>query len=638
MTISTCLKTICASLFATSICLGEVIDVPLGGDLQAALDGAPIDATIQLSEGTYEVAFTALLGGRAMTIRGAGLDDAGRPLTKISGGGSCRVFLCSGNEEGDLRLEQLEIREGFDASGNKEGGTSADGGGIYVFQADPSFDECWFVGNRGSRGGGVYADASSSPTFTNCTFLQNVGERSSAAICWGEEDSSAGSTMVVRGCTFTSNVDEGAFPFTFGEGIVTAQGGDLVLEESEFMMNDGFTSVGLAGTPAAHLVDACVFDDRTLRTIDWTGGTLSLRNTTLRRTDQSEASYGLYSSELEDGPGSLLLENCIFDGFRGSALLIKSSNQNGTIRNVDITDSGADFNAAVVISEAGRLEFIDCRFSDNVLAGAVVATNVGFTSCEFNGNEFQFGSAFSGHTADFEQCEFIANRTGLGGGTVFVQGGPATFSDCEFRGNASDAPGGGLGVRFNEAMVLVERCAFFDNTAAYGGGLAIGDSNVEILDCEFRGNQAVGFKKTFAALGGAIYVENVGATVIDILDCNIIENISDDAGGGIHVDSSRPGSTGPRVGGTTVCQNLPDQVTGPFDDLGGNTISELGSCNLAPYDFDGNWTVDGGDLAIVLGSWGPCTDDPCQADLNGDDRVDGGDLALVLGNWGPVDP
>jgi hypothetical protein len=46
-------------------------------------------------------------------------------------------------------------------------------------------------------------------------------------------------------------------------------------------------------------------------------------------------------------------------------------------------------------------------------------------------------------------------------------------------------------------------------------------------------------------------------------------------------------------------------------------------------DFDGNGTVDGADLAVLLGSWGGG-----GGDLNGDGTTDGADLATLLGAWG----
>lgn len=56
---------------------------------------------------------------------------------------------------------------------------------------------------------------------------------------------------------------------------------------------------------------------------------------------------------------------------------------------------------------------------------------------------------------------------------------------------------------------------------------------------------------------------------------------------------------------------------------------------LIPGDLNNTGNVDGADLAILLGSWGPCKDcDDCLADIDGSCQVDGSDLAILLGNWG----
>jgi len=52
----------------------------------------------------------------------------------------------------------------------------------------------------------------------------------------------------------------------------------------------------------------------------------------------------------------------------------------------------------------------------------------------------------------------------------------------------------------------------------------------------------------------------------------------------------------------------------------------------APADLNCDGIVNGADLAIVLGSWGPCVG--CIADINDDGVVNGADLAVVLGSWG----
>jgi 3-phytase/alkaline phosphatase D len=50
-------------------------------------------------------------------------------------------------------------------------------------------------------------------------------------------------------------------------------------------------------------------------------------------------------------------------------------------------------------------------------------------------------------------------------------------------------------------------------------------------------------------------------------------------------------------------------------------------------DLTDDGTVNGADLALVLGLWGACSGS-CAADLNGDGAVDGNDLAALLARWG----
>jgi hypothetical protein len=58
-------------------------------------------------------------------------------------------------------------------------------------------------------------------------------------------------------------------------------------------------------------------------------------------------------------------------------------------------------------------------------------------------------------------------------------------------------------------------------------------------------------------------------------------------------------------------------------------VAEIIPC---PADLNGDGQVDGADLAILLGSWGPCPD--CNADFDLSGMVDGADLAVLLGAWG----
>ncbi|MFO0873025.1 MAG: S8 family serine peptidase [Phycisphaerales bacterium] len=53
---------------------------------------------------------------------------------------------------------------------------------------------------------------------------------------------------------------------------------------------------------------------------------------------------------------------------------------------------------------------------------------------------------------------------------------------------------------------------------------------------------------------------------------------------------------------------------------------------FAPADLNHDGAVDGSDLGLILGAWGPCSG--CPADLDGDGKVGGGDLGALLAAWG----
>ena len=71
-------------------------------------------------------------------------------------------------------------------------------------------------------------------------------------------------------------------------------------------------------------------------------------------------------------------------------------------------------------------------------------------------------------------------------------------------------------------------------------------------------------------------------------------------------------------------------IAGGAADLDGNSVPDACEAPSGP-DLDGDGTVGGSDLAILLGAWGPCAG--CPADLDGDGIVSATDLARLLGAW-----
>ena len=82
--------------------------------------------------------------------------------------------------------------------------------------------------------------------------------------------------------------------------------------------------------------------------------------------------------------------------------------------------------------------------------------------------------------------------------------------------------------------------------------------------------------------------------------------------------------------GLTTAANATGFCGGP-EPIGSAEVSVAMTALGEPSDVNGDGVTDGTDLALVLGSWGPCAG--CPADINGDGAVDGIDLAVVLGGW-----
>lgn len=65
-------------------------------------------------------------------------------------------------------------------------------------------------------------------------------------------------------------------------------------------------------------------------------------------------------------------------------------------------------------------------------------------------------------------------------------------------------------------------------------------------------------------------------------------------------------------------------------------VAFLGLQFACVSDLNGDGSVGGADLGILLAAWGGCNPGVwCPADFDGDGKVNGQDLGVLLGEWGP---
>jgi hypothetical protein len=66
---------------------------------------------------------------------------------------------------------------------------------------------------------------------------------------------------------------------------------------------------------------------------------------------------------------------------------------------------------------------------------------------------------------------------------------------------------------------------------------------------------------------------------------------------------------------------------------GTDALHRFWTAPCANADLNCDRVVNGLDLGMLLGAWGPCAGSPCTGDVNRDGTVNGLDLGALLGAW-----
>ena len=209
---------------------------------------------------------------------------------------------------------------------------------------------------------------------------------------------------------------------------------------------------------------------------------------------------------------------------------------------------------------------IDCTFTSNFQSAMINnSSSPTLVNCTFRNNSgssgdgkylYSGGGMYNGSSSPtLVGCIFEGNYARDGGGMYNHNSSPI-LTDCTFEGNyASIGSGNGGGmcnVNILSMPALID-CQFYENSAANGGGMANFESAPTLTGGAFKDNSAT-------LSGGGIYV-NIG------------------------------NGSEPVVADCLLCGSTPNQIYGPWEDGGGNTI--LSDCSACPdEDSDGICDAD----------------------------------------------
>jgi len=314
------------------------------------------------------------------------------------------------------------------------------------------------------------------------------------------------------------------------------------------------------------------------------------------------------------------------------------NNGDGTFTNVSaavgVSNFGSDMGLAVGDPDGdGNLDIYSTNIQTNVLymndGDGYFIDRASYYGCHQPSSPVRvgWGAVFADlDNSGAEDLTFVASVPGstfFGPGVLWRNNGAGYFSDAN-AGSGLDLTGYSLiafDMNGNGALDLLlsghysgSRTRFFENVSP-----ALADRHWLIVDLEgtVSNRDGIGAKIT-ATVGARTMVRHMMA--------------------GASFVSGPPTYVHFGLGESDVIDQLridwPSGRTTILNDVDADQRLEVRETPIGDLDFDG--AVGSADLAILLGSWGPCPTGggSCVADLSGDGLVGSADLSILLGNWG----
>jgi len=350
----------------------------------------------------------------------------------------------------------------------------------------------------------------------------------------------SGSEAVLKkwlGCPTVVHVPVDAPSIQAGIALV-ADGGEVIVAPGTY--NEAIDFMG----KAVHLYSS---DGPEVTTIDATG-----LDTSVVTANSGEGSDTIVEGfTITGGTGSA-------PGGTGPAIGggMKIVDSSPTIINCTIEENTAQRGGAVAVIDGGTPSFVNSRFLDNSVAAPLGVTAYGGAMYVSASAPSISNSIFQGNSSGG------GIQPGAGGAMANRNASHPTVEDCLFENNIASSDGGGI-YNSGASNPTLNNCQFQANSAELGsgGGMFNSGSSPTIENCRFEGNSALG--------GGGM--ANQSNSNPHVIDSEFTSNTASVGGGGIASDEQSL----PALETTSLCNNSPSHITGPWDDLGGNTLSEF---------------------------------------------------------------
>jgi len=497
-------------------------------NIQAAVDAATGEETVMVANGTFALTNEVTVGSN-LVIRSAN----GASAAIVDGGLATRCFSLMPDAGCTLRGFTITnaVAANNESGGGVWMGssniiqdcvfvacTAYCGGAVYANLSTVS--NCTFTGNAAElSGGGLHGDGVS---VLNCTF-----ERNSAFIGGGMIETWDGPFPAMQDCTFIGNVASAGGGACCGALTNVSQTmtnlastlnslTNLVVQINQIQrtLTNMFAQLpqGLGESLKAGAPDerARILSSTVSGAGDSIGGDI-LRCIMISNT--ADYGGGLF---VLDTP-ALITSNCLFSNNQalmgGGFFAING----GELCNTTLIKNDASrFGGGAVVLSDGLLRYCNVVSNHADVAGGGALVGVPISSPVITSIVTFAVSQASGNHLQVEATEFLNNSGGTMGGGLFLAGGEVAGNNL-ISGNCA-VWGGGIAIGDGE----VRDSRVMDNSASFGGGcFAIGGS---VSNCALQGNNA-------SWIGGGILAMSPSGS-LSIKDCRVTDNLAL-AGGGM---------------------------------------------------------------------------------------------------------
>jgi hypothetical protein len=375
----------CAILGCVVGVSGETITICPNGscaftDVQEAIDYSKDGDVLELAAGTYPIAATLNVYGKAIVLSGTFSRD-GTPLSMLDGQGAVRVLECATNETNDTVFEHLVFINGSASYGAgvlcensaptfvncivKECVSTSDGAGVCNIHASPTMIYCVMESNATTAGfgGGMANFVGSTPELVECVWYGNQASLGGGGLY------NSTSEPVLMWCRFETN----ATPR--GGGAVLNDQSNPTFEVCSFIANTAGTDGGgmFNAISCSPTIRECLFEENTAN--DRGGGVCNDRCSPLihacefKRNRAENGSGGAIANEGDPNwVCRVVITECVFEdnaaSARGGAVFSSRTECLPTVRECAFQGNSAPYGSSLANENGAFVHLQSCVFDE----------------------------------------------------------------------------------------------------------------------------------------------------------------------------------------------------------------------------------------------------------------------------------